>query len=743
MNLKESKFDSGSKINKPEITYISTYHPVKCGIATFTSDLMSATRELFGKYLELNVVAISSEKKKDCYSEEVIYELSREGKEGYEKCADFLNKRKKMALVCVQHEFGLFGGEFGSHLLVFLKKIKKPVVVTFHSVIPKPDKNLYKMVRQIAFYSKKIVVMSNNSKKILEKEYHISESKVTFIPHGIHLFPYQDNYKSKKKLGYKDRTLLLTFGFLSPNKGIEFVVEALPEAVKKYPKLLYLVVGQTHPVIKKNERESYRQMLLERVEKLKLNKNVKFVNSFQDLEDLLLYLKAADIYISTSIDSNQAVSGTFSYALGSGRANISTEFKQSKEYLKKDMGILVKPKNPDDYREALLNLLKSKKKRVEMGRNCYFRTRNMVWQNVALQYGKLFNKQIKKSEINISLPLISLKHLFKLTDKFGILQFAKLSIPDKNSGYTVDDNARALIVACLYYRKTEDKTALKYIKIYLKFLHYTLDDSGYFRNYVDFNRSFNEKENQKASLEDPTARALYALARIASMRKLPKDIRLSAKLIFEKSFQTGIKFKHVRSTSFYLKALYFYSLLKKDGKIQDEIKQYADILVEKYKKHSTRDWFWFENILTYSNGLVPQALALVYLATGDKLYLKIAKEAADFLIKNTFHDGMCIPIGQNGWLQKGKEKQYFDQQPEEATSLVEMLKTLYEITKRKKYKKLMRKSFGWFLGENTLEQLVCDFGSGGCYDGVGEKEINLNQGAESTISYLIARLTVS
>ena len=743
MNSKGLKFNSGSIAVKPEIVYVSTYHPVKCGIATFTFDLMSATRELFGKYLDLSVVAISNEKKKNCYCEEVIYELPKKEEEEYEKCAEFINRRKRAVLVCVQHEFGLFGGDFGSHLPIFLKKIKKPVILTFHSVIPNPNKKLYRLVRQIAAHTKKMVVMSNNSKKILMEEYRIPGSKVAFIPHGIHLFPYRGNFRSKNKLGYKDKILLLTFGFLSPNKGIEYVIKALPEVVKKFPQLLYLVVGQTHPVIKKNDGEKYRQMLLEKVKELDLKNNVKFVNSFQDLKDLLLYLKAADVYVSTSIDPNQAVSGTFSYALGSGRAVISTEFMQSGEYLKKDMGVLVRPKNPADYQKALLNLLENRSKRVSMGRNCYFRTRNMVWQNVALQYGKLFNKNIKKSKINISLPPISLKHLFKLTDEFGILQFAKFSEPDKNSGYTVDDNARALIVAGLYYQRTKDKAALKYIKNYLDFLKFTQDESGYFKNYVDFDRSFNERENQKVSLEDPAARALYALARIASMRKLPKDIRSSSKLIFEKSYQAGIEFKHLRSTAFYLKALYFYSLIKKDNQVQEEVKKYGSVLLEEYKKHSTKDWFWFEDVLTYSNGLIPQALTLAYLATGNKTFLKTAKEAGDFLIKNTFHKNLCAPIGQNGWLQKGKEKQYFDQQPEEVTSLVEMLKTFYKVTGSKKYKKLMRKSFGWFLGENTLEQLVCDFGTGGCYDGVGEKEINLNQGAESTISYLIARLTVS
>jgi len=742
MNSKESKFNSGSKIKKPEIVYISTFHPVKCGIATFTFDLMTATRELFGKYIDLSVVAISSEKGKKCYSKGIIYTLPKETESGYKKCAEFLNQRKKTALVCIQHEFGLFGGDFGSHLVLFLKTIKKPIIITFHSIIPKPDKKLYKLVRRIAFHSKKIVVMSNNSKKVLMKDQHLIELKVVFIPHGIHLFPYQNNFESKKKLSYKNRTLLLTFGFLSPNKGIEHVIEALPEVMKKYPKTLYLVVGQTHPVIKKNEGEKYRRRLLRRVKELNLQKNVKFVNSFQNIKDLLLYLKAADVYISTSIDPSQAVSGTFSYAMGSGRAMVSTEFMQSGEYLKKDMGVLVKPKSPADYQKALLYLLNNKERRVKMGRNCYFRTRNMVWQNVALQYGKLFTKEMKKPEINVSLPPISPKHLFRLTNAFGILQFAKLSEPDRNSGYTVDDNARALIVASLYYQKTKDKIALKYVKIYLNFLQFSLSRSGYFRNYVNFDRSFNKKENQKSSLEDPTARALYALAKTISIKELPKDIRTRSRLIFEKSYQAGIKFRHLRSAAFYLKALCFYSFLKKDREILKEIENYGNVLLTKYRKHSTRDWRWFENILTYSNGLIPQSLILAWSATGKKIFLKTAEEAADFLIKNTFHHGICLPIGQNGWLRKGKEKQYFDQQPEEVTSLVEMLKELYQITGRKKYKKLMRKSFGWFLGENTLEQLVCDFGTGGCYDGVGEKEINLNQGAESTISYLTARLTV-
>ncbi|MFH1183365.1 MAG: glycosyltransferase family 4 protein [Candidatus Moraniibacteriota bacterium] len=741
MNSQKPKSSLGPGYPKQEIVFLSTFPPTKCGIATFVSDLLSSARELFGNHLDLKVVAVSGEiKNKSGYDQEVIYQIPKNKKEKYRECADFLNRRKEIAVVCVQHEFGIYGGESGSHLLLFLKRIKKPVFITFHSVIPNPDKKLFQLVKQIAKYSQKIVVMSNNSKKVLASDYQLPKSKVVFIPHGIHLYPYEKNFPSKKELGLADRTLLLTFGFLSPNKGIEYVIEALPEVVKKCPKILYLIVGQTHPVIKKNEGEKYRQLLLRKIKKLELNKNVKFVNSFQSLGSLILYLKAADIYISTSVDPNQAVSGTFSYALGSGRALISTRFKQSEEYLKKDMGVLVKPGNSEEYTKALLSLLANRKKRLKMGKNCYFRTRNMVWQNVALCYTKIFSQYISKKEVNVSLPPVSLKHLYKLTDKFGILQFAKLSQPDPGSGYTVDDNARALIVASLYFQKTGDKSALKFVKIYLDFLDYTLNSSGVFRNYVNYDRSFNKRENEKNSPEDPNSRALYALARISSIKCLPKKIREKAEQIFEKSVQKNIKFTHLRPIAFYLKALYFY---KKNKGTKKEIECYANILITRFEKHRAKNWTWFEDMLTYSNGVVPEALTMSYLSTENKKYLKTGIVTADFLMRKTFHKKLCVPIGQNGWLQKGKEKQFFDQQPEEVTSLVEMLKTLYQVTKKEKYKVQMRKAFHWFLGGNTLSQLVCDFGTGGCYDGVGEKEINLNQGAESTISYLIARLTVS
>lgn len=741
MNSKERKNKLVSRHSKQEVVYISTFPPTKCGIATFVSDLFSSTRELFGKHLDLKVVAVSGEiENKAKYSKDVIYQIPKHAKEKYRECADFLNRRKNLAVVCIQHEFGICGGEFGAYILIFLKRIKKPVFITFHSVIPKPDKKLLKVVRQIAKYTKKIVVMSKNSRKILINEYQLPKSQVVFIPHGIHLYPYEKNIGSKTELGLADMKILLTFGFLSPNKGIEYVIEALPEVVKKFPKVLYLVVGQTHPVIKKNDGEVYRQSLLKKVRDLGLNQNVKFINSFQTIDNLILYLKAADIYISTSVDPNQAVSGTFSYALGSGRALISTRFRQASEYLKKDMGVLVKPKDPIDYKKALLNLLKNKNKRLRMGRNCYFRTRNMVWQNVALCYTKIFSQFISKKKVNVGLPPISLKHIFKLTDDFGILQFAKFSRPDPKSGYTVDDNARAMIVASLYYQKTGDETALKFIKLYLNFLDYTIDNTGDFRNYVNYNRSFNKKENDNHSPQDPNSRALYALARISSIKKIHPDVREKAEQIFEKSMRNKIKFTHLRSVAFYLKALHFYNTSKET---KMEIKKYADIILSRLEKHNSKDWVWFEDILTYSNGLIPEALVLAYKSTGDKKYLKAGIETANFLVSKSFQRNLCVPIGQNGWLQKGKEKQYYDQQPEEVASLVEMLKTLYQVTKVKKYKAQMRKAFHWFLGGNTLNQLVCDFGTGGCYDGVGEKEINLNQGAESTISYLTARLTVS
>jgi len=699
-------------------------------------------KNLFQDSFDFKVAAVKRKDEKIEYSKDVLTRITKENREEYFKCARKLNSLKEISLVNIQHEFGIFGGDRGEYLIDFLNTLKKPAVITFHSILPNPDDKFLETVRRINKKVKKIIVMTDNSKKILAEDYKIPAKKIFVIPHGIHSFPYENNISSKKFLKLENYKVLLTFGLLSPSKGIEYALDALPEIVKKYPNVLYLIVGQTHPVIKKLEGEKYRNYLLKKTKELNIEKNVRFINKFLKTRDLITYLKAQDIYISTSPDPNQAVSGTFSYALGSGRPVISTSFPQAKEALTQETGILVEARNPKEFETAILELLDNKERREHLGMNAYFRTRKMTWQNVSVSYMKTFALSTKNIKNVKALLPISVSHILKMTDDFGMIQFAKLSNPDKNSGYTVDDNARALLTLGLYYEKTKDKEILKYLKKYLEFLDYALDTSGYFRNYIDKDKKFIEEKNSIESDENPTTRALYALARFSSIKCIPENLRKKALNIFSKSTREDIVFTYSRSISFYIKALHYILKINNDNKYLSQLKLYTDTLIKRFEKNGSPDWFWPENYLSYSNGLIPEAIILAYKTTGDKKYLEIGIQKAEFLIKHSFSKNLFIPIGQNGWFYKGKTKISFDQQPEETAGIVELTKTLYEVTGKKKYLKYMYKTFNWFLGDNVLNQVVYDCATSGCYDGIGEKEINLNQGAESIVSYLMARFSV-
>jgi len=601
--------------------------------------------------------------------------------------------------------------------------------------------------------------MTNRSKEILIGDYGIDEKKVSVILHGIHSVPYSPSAKFKSILGFSKKTILLTFGLLSRGKGIEYVLESLPQVVKACPNLMYIVLGVTHPNVLKEEGESYRNSLIQKVRELKLSSHVSFYNEYVSLDKLLQFLRAADIYISTSLDPNQAVSGTLSYALGSGRPVISTPFAQATEIITRESGLLVNFKNPASYSEALLNLLKDPLRRQQLGKNAYFRTRNMTWDNVALEYSKLFSKyssDIAEVSKQKKIPRVNLNHLFRLTDDFGIIQFAQLSLPDISSGYTVDDNARALIATCSYYdgldkvfksispdkRKRE---LLKRIEIYLHFIGFVLGKNGLFYNYVKPDRTIDFELNQKENLEDANGRTLWALAVTAVTDSLPESIKQKAHSLLKKRMEYSQMLESPRATAFYVKGLCL--LLKNTKEIrredfQQRVIRYCDRLVSLYRGISSKEWEWFETYLTYSNAVVPEALLLGHQQTGNSDFLEIGIKTLDFLIAQTFLKGIYMPIGQDGWHHKTGERRYFDQQPEDASAMACALATATTITGKETYRKLMHEAFNWFLGDNSLKQVVYDRTTGGCYDGLGEGQINLNQGAESTTSYLLARLAI-
>ncbi|MFH2013701.1 MAG: glycosyltransferase [Patescibacteria group bacterium] len=729
--------------NKSWIVCLATFPPRRCGIATFTADLTNAIDQMFGPSVKSKIIAMNPiEVNHLPYSDKVIWEICQPCEEDYVNIANKLNQLKEVKLVNIQHEFSIFGGEYGAHLLLFLAKLQKPVVITFHTVIPAPDEKLLNVVQTIMKYSKGIIVMTQSSKEILTSDYGLNPDHIQIIPHGIHHVPYRTSQRAKSAFGFSGKLILSIFGFLNPGKGIEYVIEALPRVVEKFPNVRFLIAGVTHSVVLGQEGENYRNFLIKKVYELGLSNYVSFYNTYFNVNKLLQFLEATDVYLSTSLNPNQAISGTLSYALGSGRPVISTAFAQAKQDITNEVGILIDFKNPQAFTDAIIKLISNNELCLQMGKNAYFRTRHMTWENVAYSYMKYFSQFAPELILGQrKFPSIKLDHFAKLTDDFGIIQFAKLTEPDLSFGYTVDDNARALIATVLHYKKFRTNSALKLASIYLNFIYQVAKPDGYFDNYVNSNRIIDKQRNIQENSEDYSARALYALALVSTTKQIPKRFRKQAHSLFEKSFEKNITFSSPRAIAFYIKALNCLLSKWKEPKTLAVSRSCCEQLIILYEKSYSLDWEWFEHYLTYSNAILPEALILGYKITGDKRYFEVAEKTLNFLIKHTFKDGMYISVGQDGWFFKGGTRSYFDQQSEDVAATVKALNTMFQITNRRQYEELASIAFNWFLGNNILGQVVYDRTTGGCYDGIGKKFINLNQGAESTISYLLARLS--
>jgi len=729
--------------NKMCVVFLSTYPPRECGIATYTDDLIQNFDLLFATREETRVAAMNSDYLQTYnYSKKVILQITESKAAEYLAAAKKLNALPEVKLISIQHEFGIYGQNYGANILVFLNEIKKPVAVTFHSVIPEPNEEMKEIVRKIIARADCVIVMTNISKEILESVYGAPAEKIKIIHHGIHPLLYNDGEAAKKALGFSGKKVLSTFGLLSRGKGIEEAISALPKIIKIHPDVVYLILGATHPVIVKREGEIYRNELIAQVIRLGLQDHVIFYNEYLKINDLLKFLEATDIYLSLSQNPDQAVSGTLSYALGTGRPVISTPFKQAQELVTPEVGALVKFNDSKSISTKINTLLRNKKRLVAMGRTAYFRTRGMTWPNVALSYMREFTKispELAKKEKN--LPPFKLDHLSKLTDDFGIFQFAVLAEPDPRWGYTADDNARALVFASRYNEIFGGRETKRLAGIYLKFLEVAAENKRGFENYFTNQRQAADKLNRQENLADSEARVLWALA-IAAASNLPSNLKKRALQLLEAK---GDKFDQVsspRAVAFHIKALVAWLSIANNEVNLNRLIHHADFLLKIFKENSTDDWQWFEQSITYSNAVLPEALLLAYKVTGNKDYFKAGKIALDFLIKQSFKDDVCVPVGQSGWYKRGGKKEIYDQQPEEVSALVQALRTIYEFDGDATYLTEMTQAFNWFLGNNLLNQIVYSQSTGGCYDGLGEQHINLNQGAESTISYLSARLAV-
>ncbi|NGF76836.1 glycosyltransferase [Fluviicola sp. SGL-29] len=726
------------------ILFITSYPPRECGIATYSKDLIKALDHKFNQSFEIKVCALESDDETYDYSDEVKYILNVDHPELFTKLAKIINTDPGINSVVIQHEFGFFEKR-KKDFIRLLALIKKPVITVFHTLLPDPNESLKTNVQKIARNSDCIVVMTNYSLQILVRDYKIPKDKITVIPHGTHLVAHPDKAALKERYQLTGKTVLSTFGLLSSGKSIETTLYALPAIIKKYPDTLFLIIGKTHPSIVKQEGEKYRTMLQEKVTELKIEEYVQFINYFLPLPVLLDYLQLTDVYLFTSIDPAQAVSGTFSYAISCGCPVVSTPIPHACEVLEDDAGIIIDFGNERQLSEAVIHLLANESLRKDISSNGLHRMASTAWENAAIAHAVLFERTSKnKILLQYNLPSINLEHIQKMTTNFGILQFSKINQPDIDSGYTLDDNARAMIAMCQHFEFTASEITLKYIELYLNFIRYCLQSDSFFLNYINEQREFTE-QNYSTDLADANGRAIWALGYLISMNSLPKELVQKAEVIMCTSLIYADKISSPRAMAFTIKGLYYQCTKNASAQNILLIKKLANRLVEMYRYESDEEWLWFERYLTYANSTLCESLLCAWSATGNSLYRTIAKESFDFLLKETFKKTGIKVIPNKQWRHKetpSLSESIGGEQPIDVAYTILALGKFYDVFNDESYLTQMKTAFDWFLGKNHLNQIIYNPCTGGCYDGLEENYVNLNQGAESAVSYLMARLTI-
>ncbi len=735
--------DSVNKL--PEILFITSYPPRECGIATYSQDLVKSLAAKFNQSFSIKVCPVEAENESHAYNSETEYILNPSQSGSFSILSENINENPQIKVIVIQHEFGFFS-EKTEEFISFLQMLTKPVVIVFHTVIPHPGQVLKAEVQRIVDFSTSIIVMTHFSADVLINDYEIVEEKITVIPHGTHLVLHSDKKLLKDKYQLGDKKVLSTFGLLSSGKNIETTIEALPAIIQKNPDVIFLIIGKTHPSVVKQEGEKYREMLKAKVSELCLENHVKFINYFLPLPDLLEYLQLTDIYLFTSKDPNQAVSGTFSYAISCGSSIVSTPIPHAREVLKNDAGIIIDFENPQQLTSAVNQLLADEQLRKNISSNALHRMASTAWENSAIAHAMLLDA-ISGENITLSynIPAINLNHLKKLTTDFGIIQFSKINQPDIESGYTLDDNARAMVAICQHFELTADQTDLAYIAIYLNFIKFCLQPEGYFLNYVNEEKRFTEQNNQ-TNLADSNGRAVWALGYLLSISHLlPAPLIVEAESVIRSALLNVSKIHSTRAMAFVIKGLYYRN---KDNVAPDNIlliKELANRMVQMYKHESSKEWQWYESYLTYGNSILPEAMLCAWLATGESVYQKIARSSFDFLLAKTFDKGSIKIISNKNWLHKEdipSQLTIGGEQPIDVAYTILALSKFYAVFKDEDYLYKMKTAFNWFLGNNHLHQIIYNPCTGGCYDGLEENYVNLNQGAESTVSYLMARLAI-
>jgi len=735
-----------------KIAYISSYPPRECGIATFNHNLLRAIG--FNKNAvseESFVVAMNDADSIDEYEypKEVKYVIRQENQKDYIRAADYINT--SLADACIlEHEYGIYGGESGVYILPLIARLQKPLITIFHTILKDPNHMQLTVLREIAKYSSRVVVMSHRAVGFLTSIYGIPYHKIQLIEHGVPDLEPKENNPVKNSIAFKGKKVLFTFGLISRNKGLETVIEALPAIVEKNPDVMYVILGTTHPGVIRNSGEEYRDSLKRLAKNLNVEDNLTFINKFVSEEELHDYLTACDMYITPYLNEAQITSGTLSYAVGAGAAVVSTPYWHAQELLSDQRGKLFDFKKSAELAEIVNELFADESKLKELKANAFEYGLHLRWPSTGDVFVDVLNEAIDKylSEKETGgkpiidpdiMPAFNLAHIQRLTDDTGIVQNAKYGIPNLKEGYCVDDNARALILTILAYQQNKSKVALDLLPIYLSYIQYMQCDNGNFRNFLSFRREYLDE----VGTEDSFGRTIWSLGYL--INNAPNNsYREFAKELFLRSVPHFKDLKHLRGLGNTIIGLtHFIKAHPNDEHIKDQLDKLAEPLKAAYRKNKQGHWHWFEEKMTYDNAILPLALMSYYEISKDQEAYDIAFESMEYLTQKTLIGGYLNPVGNDGWLfRDGGDMAIYDQQAIETMAMVLMYFKAYEITHDKTYIKQMYVSYQWFLGENILRIPLFDHETKGCADGLQTYGINRNQGAESTLAYWISHLVV-
>jgi glycosyltransferase involved in cell wall biosynthesis len=732
-----------------KIAFIGDYLPRKCGIATFTADLHTAVAAQYPE-AQCFVVPVNDVEGGYEYPQEVRFEIEEQEVSSYVRAADFL-KISNVDVVCVQHEFGIFGGPAGSHLMALLRELRMPVVTTLHTVLREPSPEQRRVFQELIARSTRLVTMAERGRAFLTEVYKAPAAKIDLIPHGIHDMPFADPNYFKDIFGVEGKLVLLTFGLLSPSKGIEHVFNALPEIVAEFPNVVYIVLGATHPALLRDQGEEYRLSLERLAKKNKVQKHVIFHDRFVDIDELKEFIGAADLYITPYLNEAQITSGTLAYAFGAGKAVISTPYWHAVELLADDRGVIVPFRDSGAIAREVLALLRDETRRHAMRKSAYKLSREMIWDQVAQLYMRSFQTarlqqagQTRRAfalkpldQQARQLPELKLDHLRRMTDSTGLFQHAIFTVPNFSEGYCTDDNARAFILSVLLEELGEESLRARALATtYLAFLNHAIEPkTKRFHNFLSFDRRWVDEQGS----EDCNGRALWALG-MGVGRSPYRTFQMLAAQLFAQALPVVVDFVSPRAWAFSLLGIHEY-LQRLGGDRQAA--QLRDTLVarlmESFDRAATSDWRWFEGALTYDNAKLAHALIATGRATGQQPILDRGLETLRWLTKvQTAEGGYFRPIGNNGFYPRGQTRANFDQQPIEAQATVSACLEAYRATSDRWWHEQAQLAFDWFLGWNDLNVEVYSNSSGGCRDALHMDRVNQNHGAESTLAFLLS-----